>query len=191
MRLKIDIFYRALIQSTLLLWCLHKELIQSSLIWRFHNPYSFRACPRLSNEGWIFWIRFCNDLREAPCANARGPLYSQIWHHSKVFPFSFAAVKHLLKEKITERMETLKWPLLRIDLPCKIPFSFGKNIILSLPGKYIFRRLLSTATFERVLPGTSLMTRGCTGKSNNEGRQNSCFANLSYFQLLEKLSHRL
>ena len=72
-------------QSTSL-WCFHKELIQSILIWRFHNPYSFRARLsngrfRLSNEGWIFWIRFCNDLREAPCVNARGPLYSQIWHH--------------------------------------------------------------------------------------------------------------
>ena len=93
-RLKIDIYYKALIQSTSLLWCFHKELIQCSLIWRFHNPYSFRACPRLSNEGWIFWIRFCNDLRVAPCVSARGPLYSQIWHHSKVFPFTFAAVKH-------------------------------------------------------------------------------------------------
>ena len=128
-------------QSTSL-WCFHKELIQSILIWRFHNPYSFRARLsngrfRLSNEGWIFWIRFCNDLREAPCVNARGPLYSQIWHHSKVFPFSFAAVKHLLKEKFTKRMETLKWPLLRIDLPCKIPFSFGKNIILSTRKLYI------------------------------------------------------
>ena len=88
-------WYRALIQSTSLLWCFHKELIQCSLIWRFHNPYSFRARPRLSNEGWIFWIRFCNDLRVAPCVNARGPLYSQIWHHSKLFPFSFASVKKL------------------------------------------------------------------------------------------------